>query len=196
MGQKKAPGLYEIRGRDGMEQVAARADLQTFNEFLQRGHSPRFPSSGVLKHAPASDLSLRCNVVPDDFSLSETLVLKATFGKVPRDLQWELIFEYLLRYCVPPAALKTVTSEALVKSLEARAVDAGLPGAFPDKLTALDNQHNLDVSVAKPIAINKALYTQTLFRNRPSAKRFKLVEPGKGMLGAAAIQSLLSPIFT
>ena len=144
-------------------------------------------------HAPASGLSLRCDVVPEDFSLAETQVLKATFGKDPRDMQWELLFDYLLTYCVPPAALKTLTSEALVKSLEARAVDAGLPGAFPDKLTALDNQHNLHVSLARPIAINKAIYIQTLFRNKPSVKRVKLAEAGKGMLGAAATQSLLSP---
>ena len=193
MGPKKALGVYEIMGQDGMSQVAARADLQTFNQFLQREHSPRFPSLGVLTHAPASGTVLQCDVVPGDFSLAETQVLKATFGKVPRDMQWELLFDYLLTYCVPPAALKTLTSEALVKSLEARAVDAGLPGAFPDKLTALDNQHNLHVSLARPIAINKAIYIQTLFRNKPSVKRVKLAEAGKGMLGAAAIQSLLSP---
>jgi len=108
-------------------------------------------------------------------------------------MQWELLFDYLLAHCIPPTALKTSTSEALVKTLEARAVEAGLPGTFLDKLTAFDNQHNLDISMARPIAINKALHIQTLFRNKPSVKRVKLAEAGKGMLGAAAIQSLLSP---
>ena len=50
--------------------------------------------------------------------------------------------------------MKTPTSEALVKILESRAVEAGVPGNFPDNLTALDNQHGLTVSMARVIAID------------------------------------------
>lgn len=64
------------------------------------------------------------------FSLSETLVLKSTFGKVPEVMQWELSFDYLLAHCIATAALKTTMSEALVKIIEARAVEVGLPGTF------------------------------------------------------------------
>lgn len=75
MGRKKGSGVYEIRSFDGKEQLAMRAELQTFDEFQQGGRRPRFPSPGGLMHAPASGLSLRCDVVPDDFSLAGTLVL-------------------------------------------------------------------------------------------------------------------------
>ena len=36
MGQKKGLGLYEIRSYDGKEQLATRAELQTFNDPIQQ----------------------------------------------------------------------------------------------------------------------------------------------------------------
>jgi hypothetical protein len=101
MGRKKAPGLYEILGYDGKEQLAARTALQTFNEFKQRGSSPRVPSPGGLISAPASDLGLRRDVVPNDSTLSGTLVLQSVFGKVPEFMQWELFFVACLRIVSP-----------------------------------------------------------------------------------------------
>lgn len=87
MGMKKAPGLYAFWGHDGKEQLAARGALQTLNEFQQRGGSPRVPSPVGLMSAPASDLGLRRDVVPDDFTLSGTLALQSAFGKVPEFMQ-------------------------------------------------------------------------------------------------------------
>ena len=84
-------------------------------------------------------------------------------------------------------------SEALVKIIEARAAEVGLPGSFPDNLTALDNQHGLTVSMARVIAIEKALHIQQSLLKKTNVKRIKLTEPGKGIVSAAASQALLSP---
>ena len=46
MGQKKAPGLYEIRSFDGKEQLAMREELQTFDEFQQGGAARGFRHPG------------------------------------------------------------------------------------------------------------------------------------------------------
>ena len=81
-----------------------------------------------------------------------------------------VIFRCLLAHCIAPAALKTPTSEALVKILESRAVEAGLPGTFPDNLTALDNQHGLVVTVARAIAQGKALHIQQSLLKKTSVK--------------------------
>ena len=56
--------------------------------------------------APASDLGLRRDVVPNDFTLPGTLALQSAFGKVPEFMQLEFIFDYLLAHCIAPAALK------------------------------------------------------------------------------------------
>ena len=92
MGRKKGSGLYEIRNFDGKEQLAMRKDLQTFNEFQLRGRSLQLPSPGGLRvmSAPTPNQGLRREVMPEDFSLSLTIVLKSTFGKVPEVMQWEL----------------------------------------------------------------------------------------------------------
>ena len=68
MGKKKAFGLYEIRGYDGKEQLAARNVLLTFNALQQRGSSPRVPSPGGLRvmSAPAPAPGLRREAVPGD----------------------------------------------------------------------------------------------------------------------------------
>jgi len=79
-----------------------------------------------------------------------------------------------------------------VKILESRAVEAGVPGNFPDNLTALDNQHGLMVTVARAIAQGKALHIQQLLLKKASVKKIKLNEPGKGLLSAVASQALLS----
>ena len=72
-------------------------------------------------------------------------------------------------------------SEALVKIIEARprAVEVGLPGNFPEHLTALDKQHNITVPIARLIAIDKAVYIQHLLLKKTNVKRVKLNEPGK-----------------
>ena len=90
-------------------------------------------------------------------------------------MQLEFIFDYLLAHCTAPATLKTTTSEALVKILESRAVEAGVPGNFPDTLTELDNQHGLMVTVARAIAQGKALHIQQLLLKKTSVKKIKFL---------------------
>ena len=90
----------------------------------------RHPGGLRVMSAPAPAPGLRREAAPGDCSLSETLVLKSTFGKIPEVMQWELFFDYLLVHCIAAAALKTTMSEALVKIIEARAVEVGLPGTF------------------------------------------------------------------
>ena len=56
-----------------------------------------------------------------------------------------------------------------MKILESRAVEAGVPGNFPDNLTALDNQHGLTVPMARIIAQEKALHIQQSLLKSPLA---------------------------
>ena len=117
MGRKKGSGVYEIRSFDGKEQLAMRKDLQTFNEFQLRGRSLQLPSPGGLRvmSAPTPNQGLRREVMPEDFSLSLTLVLKSTFGKVPEVMQWELFFDYLLVHCIAAGVIFRLLACALYR---------------------------------------------------------------------------------